>query len=182
MTNLNNKKNFTNTEVYHQDFQKINEKRLENDLQNTSWDDALELHSEDVEKSFETFFNTIKSIIHRYAPLKKMSLKECKLKLKPWLTKAILTSVNNKNKTYRKYYREKGQNRKHELHTLFKQYRNSLNNIIKVSKANRYHQYITTKKRNLLKVWEGIKEIIHTKPKNKQSINSLRPNGSLYTE
>ena len=36
MTNLNNKKNFTNAEVYHQDFQKINEKRLENDLQNTS--------------------------------------------------------------------------------------------------------------------------------------------------
>ena len=68
------------------------------------------------------------------------------------------------------------------MHTLFKQYRNSLNNIIKVSKANHYHQYFTTNKRNLLKIWEGIKEIIHTKPKNKQSINSLRLNGTLCTE
>ena len=152
--NLNNKKNFTNTEV-HQDFQKINEKRLENDLQNTSWDDALGLHSEDIDKSFETFFSNIKSITDRHAPLKKMSLKECKLKLKPWLTKGILTSINNKNKTYQKYCRAKDQNRKHELHTLFKQYQNSLNNIIKVSKIN--HQYSTTNKRNLLKVWEGIK-------------------------
>ena len=154
--NLNNKKNITNTEV-HQDFQKINEKRLENDLQNTSWDNALGLHSEDIDKSFETFFSNIKSITDRHAPLKKMSLKECKLKLEPWLTKGILTSINNKNKTYQKYCRAKDQNRKHELHTLFKQYQNSLNNIIKVSKINHYHQYSTTNKRNLLKVWEGIK-------------------------
>ena len=34
----------------------FNEKRLENYLQNTNWDDALEIHSEDVDKSFETFF------------------------------------------------------------------------------------------------------------------------------
>ena len=108
-----------------------------------------------------------------------MSLKERKLKLKSWLTKGILTSINNKNKTYRKYCRAKDQNRNHELHTLFKQYRHSLNNI---SKANHYHQYFTTDKRNLLKIWEGIKEIIHTKPKNKQSINSLRLNGTLCTE
>ena len=33
-----------------------------------------------------------------------------------------------------------------------------------------------------MKVWEGIKEIIHTKPKKKQSINSLRFNGTLCTE
>ena len=77
------------------------------------------------------FFSTIKSIIDRHTPLKKMSLKERKLKLKPWLTKGIFTSINNKCKTYQKYCRTKDQNRKHELHTLFKQYRNSLNNIIK---------------------------------------------------
>ena len=111
-----------------------------------------------------------------------MSLKEHKLKLKPWIMKGILTSINNKNKTYRKYCRAKDQNRKHELHSLFKQYQNSLNNIIKVSKTNHYHQYFTTNKRNLLKVWEGIKEIIHTKPKNKQNINFLRLNGTLCTE
>ena len=67
-----NKKNIANTEAFHQDFQKINEKRLENDLQNTNWEDALELHSDDVDKSFGTFFSTIKSIIDRHdAPLKK---------------------------------------------------------------------------------------------------------------
>ena len=89
MKNLSNKKNIANTEVYHQDFQMIIEKRSENDLQNTNWEDALELHSDDVDKSFETFFSTIKSIIDRHAPLNKMSLKERKLKFRPWLTKGI---------------------------------------------------------------------------------------------
>ena len=33
-----------------------------------------------------------------------------------------------------------------------------------------------------MKLWEGIKEIIHTKTENKQSINSLRRNGTLCSE
>ena len=37
----------------------INEKRLENDLQNTNWTDALNLHSDEVHKLLETFFSTI---------------------------------------------------------------------------------------------------------------------------
>ena len=36
MNKLNDKKNIANTKVYHQDFQKINERRSENDLQNTN--------------------------------------------------------------------------------------------------------------------------------------------------
>ena len=47
MKNLTNKKNIANTAVYHQDFQKINENKFENDLQNTIWEDALELYSDD---------------------------------------------------------------------------------------------------------------------------------------
>ena len=40
MKNLSNKKHIANTEIYHQDFQKINEKRLENGLQNTNLEDT----------------------------------------------------------------------------------------------------------------------------------------------
>ena len=67
--------------------------------------------------------------------MKKVSVKERKLRAKPWITKGILTSVNNKNKTYRKYCKAKNQARRDELHNLFKKYRNTINKIIKVSKA-----------------------------------------------
>lgn len=55
MKNLNNKKNIANAEVYHQDFEIINERRMENDSQNTNWDGILELHRDDLDKSCEFF-------------------------------------------------------------------------------------------------------------------------------
>ena len=91
------------------------------------------------------------------------------------------TNLNNKNKTNQKYCQEKNQTRRDELHNLFKKYCNSINKIIKVSKAKHYHQYFDINKRNLLKVCEGIKEIIHSKPNTGQTFNSLRINGSLST-
>ena len=98
------------------------------------------------------------------------------------ITKGTLTSINNKNKTYRKYCRAKKQTRRGELHNLFKKYRNSINNIIKVSKAKYYHQCFNINKRNLLKVWKGIMEIIHSKSNTGETVNSLRVNRSYSTK
>ena len=48
----------------------------------------------------KSFITTVNSIIAEQAPLKK-SVKEQKLRAKkPWITKRILISINNKNKTY----------------------------------------------------------------------------------
>ena len=160
---------------------KTHKNNLERDLVNTNCDAFLEINNGNVDKSFEYFITTVNSITVEHAPLKKISVKERKLRAKPWITKGILTSINNKNKTYRKYCRAKNQTRRDELHKLFKKYRNSINKIIKVSKAKYYHQYFNINKRNLLKVWEGIKEIIHCKSNTGQTVNSLRINGSLST-
>ena len=176
-----NNKNPTKSEIYHQDFKKLNKNNLERDLVNTNWDAILEVNNGNVDKSFESFITTVNSIIAEHAPLKKISVKERKLRAKPWITKGILTSINNKNKTYRKYCRAKNQTRRDELHNLLKKYQNSINKIIKVSKVKYYHQYFNINKRNLLKVWEGIKEIIHCKSNTGQTVNSLRINGSLST-
>ena len=94
----------------------------------------------------------------------------------------MITSNNNKSKTYRKYWRVKNQTRRDKLHNLLKKKnRNSINKIIKVSKAKYYHQYFNINKRNLLKFCKGIKEIIHSKSSIGQTVNSLRINGSFST-
>ena len=76
----------------------------------------LEVNNGDVDKSFESFITIVNSIIAEHAPLKKISVKERKPRAKPWITKGILTSINNKNKTYRKYCWAKNQTRRDELH------------------------------------------------------------------
>ena len=70
------------------------------DLVNTNWDAILEVNNGDADKSFETLITTVNSIIAEYAPLKKISVIEQKLRAMPWITKGILTSINNKNETY----------------------------------------------------------------------------------
>ena len=67
-----NNKNPTKSEIYHQDFKKLNKNNLERDLVNTNWD-AIEVNNSDVDKSFQSFITTI---ILEHAPLKQIYLKE----------------------------------------------------------------------------------------------------------
>ena len=47
------------------------------------------------------------------------------------------------------------------MHNLFKSYRNSLDKIATLIKANHYKTFSENNKNKLNKVWEGIKEIIN---------------------
>ena len=58
MPNLNNK-NPTNSEIYHQDFKKLNKNKLERDLVITNWDAILKVNNGDADKSFESFITTV---------------------------------------------------------------------------------------------------------------------------
>ena len=66
---------------------------------------------------------------------------------KPWITKGILKSIEKKNRIYRKCIRTKFY-KKDEFHNLFKFYRNSLNKIAKLSKANHYKIFFEDNKNN----------------------------------
>ena len=126
LQNLNDK-NPTKSEIYHQDFKKLNRNNLESDLVNTNWDAILEVNNDDADKSFEFFVTTVNSVNAEHAPLKNIFVKERNLRGKHWITKGILTSINNKNKTYRKYCRAKSQTRRDELRKLF---RNTITNTL----------------------------------------------------
>ena len=63
---------------------------------------------------------------------------------------------------------------------LFKTYRNNLNKISKLSKANYYCEFFKENKKKLHKVWVRIKEIINIK-KNSPKIQNINNNGKLIT-
>ena len=66
------------------------------------------------------------------------------------------------------------------MYNLFKSYRNSLNKIARLSKANHYKTFFEDNKNKLNKVWEGIKEIININKKTTQRIRNI--NRKLITE
>ena len=100
-----------------------------------------------------------------------MSNKEKKLQSKPWITKGILTSINAKNRIYRKYCKTKIQNTKEELYNSFKFHRNTLNKLTRLRKANRYCSYFEENKNKIIKIWDGIREVL---PISKKATSQLK--------
>ena len=74
------------------------------------------------------------------------------------MVNGILKSIDKKNKICRKCIRTKNATKKEKLYELFKSYRNSLNTITKLSKANNYYEFFQENKRKLNKVSQGIKK------------------------
>ena len=88
----------------------------------------------------------------------------------------------NKNRIYKKFQRTKDPLRKQNLHDNFRLYRNRLNNITRNSKALYYKEYFDRNKKNLRKVWEGVREIINISKTKKQSINNITHNDETITD
>ena len=73
LQNLNNK-NQSKSEIYNQNFKKLNKNNFERNLVNTNWDAILEVNNGDVDNSFESYISTVNSIIAEHATLKKYPL------------------------------------------------------------------------------------------------------------
>ena len=73
LQNLNNK-NQSKSEIYNQNFKKLNKNNFERNLVNTNWDAILEVNNGDVDNSFESYITTVNSIIAEHATLKKHPL------------------------------------------------------------------------------------------------------------
>ena len=93
--------------------------------------------------------------------------------------KGILTSIKAKNRFHRKFSRGKDEAIKTDLNNKFKDYRNHLNKITKLTKANDYRNFFEENKKNMLKTWNGIKQVINIDKKPTQKINCII-GGNLY--
>ena len=63
-----------------------------------------------------------------------------------------------------------------------KYYRNKLNHLIKLSKRNYYNNYFSINKNNTKKTWQGITQIITTKPQRIQSPSKITVDGVEITD
>jgi len=67
------------------------------DLISTDWNEKI--NHNDVETKMELLIKTTNDLINKHTPMKKVKSKnKNKKKLKPWITKGILKSIDHKNK------------------------------------------------------------------------------------
>ena len=113
--------------------------------------------------------------MQKHAPLKPVSRKLFKQRLKPWITKGILKSISIKNKHYKKFLNTK----KPIWYQKYKYYRDLINHLIRKSKKSYYASYFEKFQNNPRKLWCGVKEIINTQKSERNNGISLNINGKV---
>ena len=91
-------------------------------------------------------------------------------------------SINQKNKIHNRFLKAKNQRLKTELFEKFKQYRNSISNLLKASKKSYYTNFFNKNLDDLKTAWKGIKEIIKIKSNTQSSLNSIDIVGKIETD
>ena len=146
----------------------MNEEKFKCELNGLDWPNVLHNNNNNVDLSFDLFYVNVDKLILKHAPLKRLTIQEKKLCLKPWIITGIWTSIKTKNRIYRKFLRTKNATTKQQLHDHSKYYWNNLTKITKASKALHYKKFFKNNKGNLQKTWEGIREIINISKKKKK--------------
>ena len=106
-------------DIYKRGFKNFKPQDFQRDLENINWDRALKIDENETNQSFDTFFNVFETLLDAHVPLKKLTNKEVKLHLKPWLTNGIITSIRQKDKLHKIFSRAKDCQMKQKLHKEF---------------------------------------------------------------
>ena len=92
--------------LYKRDFSKFNEKEFNETILKLDWDKLINPQDNDPNLSFNNFHNTITYYLDEFAPFKKITKKEYKLKFKPWISNEILHLIHERDKLFKLYVKE----------------------------------------------------------------------------
>ena len=76
--------------LFKRDLRNFNEREFEETVLKLNWQNICNLQSNDPYLSCNNYFNSITYLLDEFAPFRKVTRKEYKLMLKPWISKEIL--------------------------------------------------------------------------------------------
>ena len=114
--------------------------------------------------------------------MRKLTKKQMKAKHKPWVTKGIRKSIQQRNLFFNRFIKCKQPDTKLNFHNQYKIYRNNIVTLLRASKNNHYKTYFNTNIKNAKLVWKGIRELIATNDKIDRRNISLNINEDLISD
>ena len=169
----------TKIKIYKRDFSNLSESELVEEVGQVDWENVLNGDNPNPTSMFDSFYNKVSSIIDKHIPIKQLTKRELKIQSKPWITPAIRESIRKKNKLYKRYLKTKSQ----QIYYNFKQYRNKINHLMRISKRNYYNAYFIEHSNDSKLIWKGIRQIIYMNKSNAHSIpTKINANGHEITD
>ena len=114
-------------------FKNWNSDTFVQDISNLDWATLIK-EGDNVNNSIKTFIESFNTILDKHAPYKPITNKQAKIMSKPWITKGILKSIKMKDKIHKKFIHSKDRATKEAFFNTFKKYRNTISNLIRISK------------------------------------------------
>ena len=122
-------------------------------------DHIREENDDDVNVDYDKFHEHFLKTLDKYAPMKAVSKRERKQKLKPWITKGMRKSINVKNQLYTRFIKTNDT----FYYNRYKTMRDKINHLLRSEKQKYYSTYFDNNKENMKKIWSKINCIIHRK-------------------
>ena len=141
-------------------------------MKTVNWNQVLEC--DDAGLAYCTFHTVISEKYNTCFPWRKSSVNRY-TNNNPWLTSALKEPIKVKNKLY--INRNKGINKEARLRW-YKQYRNKLNHILRMTERKYYQDLLSEHKSNVKKSWQVIKIVIN-KRKYKPINSKLKCNDKI---
>ena len=165
LTNLQTKNEYRLT----RNFSKVKIDIFNNELRNLRWNNVLTCN--DVDSSFDIFWNDFIALFESHFPLKKVKFNKNIHKKKNFMTSGLLVSRSTKYELYKKSLVDH-----QNFHEKYKMYRNLYHKVIRASKQlyldSNFNKYQKCPK----KTWDLLKETTFGE-KPSQKINEILDNG-----
>ena len=158
----------SNIYSYKRDTKKFDRENLLLDLLDNDWSSVIKLEREDPNYSFNLYENTLNTLIDKYIPLRKITQKELKQQYKPWITNAILRSINAREKLYKKFIKAKDEKAKRDYHKMHRELRNQILTKCRNSKKDYFQNFFIKNANDVKNMWRGINSIINVNNNTKQ--------------
>ena len=168
--------------LYKRDTKNFEREKFFLDLISIDWDAVLKLENENPNQSFNDYSITLNTLVDKYMPLRKVTLKEIKQQYKPWIKKEILSSIRKREKFYKNIIKAKDKVIKEEYHKKYKALRNQILNQCRHSKNVYIQKLFLENAKNVKNTWKGIKSIININSKSKVHPTSLLVANELISD
>ena len=84
--------------LFKRDFRNFNEDEFRKTISGYNWETIVNIQGNDPDLSLNNFYNSITFFLDEFAPLRKITEREYKLKFKPWISDIILALIKERDK------------------------------------------------------------------------------------
>ena len=142
--------------MYGRDWSKYDRDQFRDEISNLQW----QSDSEDPSVLMSDFYSKLGKSSDKHVKIKKLSPREIKLKLNPWITPEIKKMLDLRDRLFARRKREPNNER---VDQAYKTARNRVSRKIEKSKKEYQDAYFAEHQNDIKKTWEGLRKLVNMK-------------------